>query len=1366
LRRHAKAPSAGSSEGTGSSRGLFRRAFPIRGGSSDSKRSGAPSFRRAKAFCLTLVLGALAFALTAGPAFGAGAEVHLDEPATPSYTSINVTGFVKADRASPSFIDIQISTDGVNYENCFALAPSCNTGFTPGEDSKPISVTIPNLIPGTQYYFRIFDFMFDTSLYSNVVTTTTLPVAKPSVLTVNDATDVSYTSAKVSGSVEGADQPDPPDPAFDSDCRFEYVTDAQFAANGYQNAGRTTCYEPVTGSGPTPVTADLTNLKPGTTYHLRLTNSNAGGADSKEASTFTTLSVDPPTILTINDTTNVEYSQAELTGEVERPANPDPAFDTQCRFEYVSTLDSEARGDTQRLTVTATGGTYRLADSYFLSGSGVVTDRTSPIAFDASAAVVQSAIETLPRVGSGNVSVTGGPGDEAGEDPYTIVFIGAKGNKDVEQLFTDSTGLTVAGESSAQVQTISDGHGAIGFNNYDEFGNTHVVSIPCEPAETITNPDGIEPIKVPVSAKPIGLAPGTTYRYRLVVSNAGGSETKEAVNTFTTLVPGAPAVSILPVTDVTATSAHLAGKINPGDTDAGFNVDWHFRCTPKCPGLEVQTIAADENEHEVEVDATGLRANTTYSVVLVATNAAGRVIAGPEQFTTGAVKPLVTTFPAFALAGGTQALVGGKVDAENSATKFWIEYGSDQNYGASIPLNQEGDADAGNDPVFVTQKLSGLQPGATYHYRLIASNSVGTVQGNDYTFTTPTGSLGSSIGGSALPDNRAWEMVSPPEKNGGEIFPVEAQAAVSGARLMFKSQGSFADQPTAKGGSLSEYIATRGAGAWSTHGIMAPGGTFCQVCFSYEVSDELNFSRFHRQEPASETLDPTFPVDPNALAVADRNYIRNNTTDTYRIQPDGFVAASDDYRHIVIQSDQDLTGEGCEFICTYETVDNGPLRGVGKKPGSDEFEYAEFKAISKDGSRIFYNGKLAESMGEPYVFVRINGTETVQLDKSERTVPPVAGGATSTLVGINASGERALLNSEAELVDADENGVNDLYLWDSTKPEGERLTLVSQGDVPGIAGVDDVLGTKTNGNSFVLSQLSAQEGLQRGYFTSANQLLAGESDAPGQKIYFWDAAGPQPTLSYVATAQIATYVLNGIYPYSMVRVSSNGRYLAFASTARLTAYENGGKREIYRYDSGRGQLACVSCDPEGRAAKSNATFQSPYDGGTGEIPRVTRNVTNQGQVFFESGDALALGDTNGKVDVYEYAAGLPYLLSAGTGSVDSAFLDASASGEDVFITTNDQLVGWDVDHVADAYDVRTNGGLPEPPPPIIGCDGDACQPPPTPPNDPTPASSNFNGAGNVVKKAAHKKKKQRKAHKKKKQQKKRQHSRNSTRKNG
>src|SRR6202040_2045976 len=117
-----------------------------------------------------------------------------------------------------------------------------------------------------------------------------------------------------------------------------------------------------------------------------------------------------------------------------------------------------------------------------------------------------------------------------------------------------------------------------------------------------------------------------------------------------------------------------------------------------------------------------------------------------------------------------------------------------------------------------------------------------------------------------------------------------------------------------------------------------------------------------------------------------------------------------------------------------------------------------------------------------------------------------------------------------------------------------------------------------------------------------------------------------------------------------------------------------------------------------------------------------RYLLDDGRLFFQSEDALLPQASNGTRNIYEYepdevgdcrsAGGCVRLISSGTSSVKSYFVDASASGRDVFFITRQQLTPQDGDEGLDLYDARVEGGfsIAVPPP----CGGEACRPPVTP----------------------------------------------------
>jgi hypothetical protein len=231
------------------------------------------------------------------------------------------------------------------------------------------------------------------------------------------------------------------------------------------------------------------------------------------------------------------------------------------------------------------------------------------------------------------------------------------------------------------------------------------------------------------------------------------------------------------------------------------------------------------------------------------------------------------------------------------------------------------------------------------------------------------------------------------------------------------------------------------------------------------------------------------------------------------------------------------------------------------------------------------------------------------------------------------------------------------------------------------------------------------------------------------------------------------------------RVAPNGRFLAFMSDQSLTGYENldaiSGARdeEVFLYDWDARHLTCASCKhdsrPEGvfdtenagegvgllvdrpglwreRWLAGNIPGWTPLAGFY--APQQSRYLSNEGRLFFNSPDQLAdlpAGEQYvHKENVYQYepnglgsctkSGGCVSLVSSGTSSRESAFIDTSPSGDDVFFVTSQQLLPQDRDQSFDLYDARVctdaSPCLPpeSPPPPPCG-DEASCRPPGTPP---------------------------------------------------
>ena len=83
--------------------------------------------------------------------------------------------------------------------------------------------------------------------------------------------------------------------------------------------------------------------------------------------------------------------------------------------------------------------------------------------------------------------------------------------------------------------------------------------------------------------------------------------------------------------------------------------------------------------------------------------------------------------------GGDDGDAAGAVDPRGRATTWYIEYGTSTGYGSQTPRRSAG---SGAGARSVGAPLSGLTPGTTYHYRLVATSDAGTSRGADVTFAT------------------------------------------------------------------------------------------------------------------------------------------------------------------------------------------------------------------------------------------------------------------------------------------------------------------------------------------------------------------------------------------------------------------------------------------------------------------------------------------------------------------------------------------------------------------------------------------------------------------------------------------------------
>ena len=128
-----------------------------------------------------------------------------------------------------------------------------------------------------------------------------------------------------------------------------------------------------------------------------------------------------------------------------------------------------------------------------------------------------------------------------------------------------------------------------------------------------------------------------------------------------------------------------------------------------------------------------LKAGTKYYVRAYATNSTGTGYGTLVSFRTSGNQPGAITLDAEKILPNG-AVLKGTVNANHFSSTISFEYGkaSEPGFTIVVPLSPV----TGTSEIPVTKEISGLENGTTYHYRIKASNVLGTSYGKELTFTT------------------------------------------------------------------------------------------------------------------------------------------------------------------------------------------------------------------------------------------------------------------------------------------------------------------------------------------------------------------------------------------------------------------------------------------------------------------------------------------------------------------------------------------------------------------------------------------------------------------------------------------------------
>jgi hypothetical protein len=284
-----------------------------------------------------------------------------------------------------------------------------------------------------------------------------------------------------------------------------------------------------------------------------------------------------------------------------------------------------------------------------------------------------------------------------------------------------------------------------------------------------------------------------------------------------------------PPTGATESSVTLTGHIDPagrGDItecrfEYGFDKTYGavLPCTPdpasNPPGSNFT------GPMDVTATVTGLSSGTMDHYRVVASNAADATTSGADRTFITTAPPAITGLASENLTATSADLLA-KINPNGLDTTYRFEYGTTTDYGLLAPV-PDGTINASNEGEDVNVHLEGLSPHFVYHYRLIAENDNGITRVEDHTFnfyppSCPNENVRQQTQANFLPDCRAYELVSPSDAGGTQLFANGPNTGYASAPSRFAYTGLFSTIPGSGGvpidGSGDLYVATRTDSGW------------------------------------------------------------------------------------------------------------------------------------------------------------------------------------------------------------------------------------------------------------------------------------------------------------------------------------------------------------------------------------------------------------------------------------------------------------------------------------------------------------------------------------------------------------------------
>lgn len=511
-------------------------------------------------------------------------------------------------------------------------------------------------------------------------------------------------------------------------------------------------------------------------------------------------------------------------------------------------------------------------------------------------------------------------------------------------------------------------------------------------------------------------------------------------------------------------------------------------------------------------EGSGIAVDSTSGVVYVAdagTN--GLDVFAPEK----EGPPTVDALASRNLSPGATELIA-QIDPHGSETKYYFQYGTgncltNPSSCTTVPIppgvvtfkNSGGEVEAatGYGHHTVSVQLTGLQPGSTYYYRVVAKNAQGEAEGNQTlnTFTTVPSAA------AVLPDNRAWELVTPVNKLGAGIkgIPTEegsVQASEDGGGLAYVANAPLAEPEGSRSPEGTQILATRNTQGWSTQDIETPHagafGIHAGAGAEYRLfSTDLSLAFV--EPPAQRLLaEPPLapPQSPQEAGHQEATmYLRANQpiAPAPPEQPT-YTEAKENGEKLAREHGEPEALPGYVALLTAANTPAGTKFGISGLFKSIQFQGAtpELSHVAIQGAHgVVLTSEPASPRVNLYAWSRAEGKASEQL-KLVSVLPEAQGPAAAPELGNLASNVRHAISSDgSRFIWGNEPGSEGgaaLYLRDMSKRETIRL--------------DAAQGTEEKTENRALFQTANSEGT-RIFFTDRERLTA-DSTAPFTNEFF------------------------------------------------------------------------------------------------------------------------------------------------------------------------------------------------------------------------------------------------------------------------